>query len=227
MIRLSIAIAGRERRSRCFRSRRSALRSPAADRRRRSSLPRHTTIASAPAAARCALMRALRAPRRRIRRSRGARVDSRSVRPVSSATPARRKLGCRVAEREFGMGAQRTASTIASFSSGSTLQVAYTSRPPGLTSVAAAARIARLLRSPARGSLSAACRHFRSGLRRSVPKPLHGASTQHAVDLAGEPLDVRCRARSRSASAARSTVPSARSRGLRFGPAARGETSNA
>ena len=73
-------------------------------------------------------------------------------------------------------GRARNCATIASFSSGSTLHVAYTRRPPGFTSVAAAARIDACLAASS-ATADSGCRHLRSGLRRSVPKPVHGAST--------------------------------------------------
>ncbi len=70
----------------------------------------------------------------------------------------------------------RNCSTTSRFSWPSTLQVAYTSRPPGLSKSAAARRIARCF--AASSSIACGdCRHLRSGLRRSVPRPLHGAST--------------------------------------------------
>ena len=65
---------------------------------------------------------------------------------------------------------------MASFSSGSTLQVAYTKRPPGLSKRAALCSMAACLTCSSAKSLCF-CRHFKSGLRRKVPKPVQGAST--------------------------------------------------
>src|SRR5436309_2407236 len=62
------------------------------------------------------------------------------------------------------------------------LQVAYTSRPPGLTSRAAAARM-RCCFWASSATASGPCRHLRSGLRRRVPKPLQGASTSTRSSL--------------------------------------------
>src|SRR5207249_378334 len=70
----------------------------------------------------------------------------------------------------------------ASLSSGRMLQVAYTSRPPGFTSRAAAARM-RCCFWASSATASGPCRHLRSGLRRRVPKPLHGASTSTRSSL--------------------------------------------
>src|SRR4030065_485473 len=56
------------------------------------------------------------------------------------------------------------------------LQVAYTSRPPFFSRRLAEARIAACLRVNS-SILPGDWRNFRSGLRRSVPRPLHGAST--------------------------------------------------
>ena len=65
---------------------------------------------------------------------------------------------------------------MASFSWGRMLQVAYTSRPPGLSRRAALSRMAVCLATSS-CTLLADWRHLRSGLRRSVPRPEQGAST--------------------------------------------------
>src|SRR4029078_6458024 len=77
-----------------------------------------------------------------------------------------RKSGCEA----------RNPVTTSSFSSVSRLHVPYTRRPPGFTSDAAAARLAPCLAFNST-TLSAVCLNLRSGLRLSVPSPVHGAST--------------------------------------------------
>ncbi len=63
-----------------------------------------------------------------------------------------------------------------SFSSLRKLQVAYTRRPPPLTRRAAPSRMAACL--TCSSAMAPGCwRHLTSGLRRSVPRPEHGAST--------------------------------------------------
>ena len=71
---------------------------------------------------------------------------------------------------------------MASFSAGNRLQVAYTSRPPGLSRRAALSRMACCLALSSATS-SGDWRHFRSGLRRSVPRPEQGASTSTRSNL--------------------------------------------
>ncbi len=68
-----------------------------------------------------------------------------------------------------------TASTTRSFSSGSSEQVEYTSRPPTASRCNAPLRIARC-RAACRVSSSACSRCRISGFRASVPVPLHGTS---------------------------------------------------
>ncbi len=83
---------------------------------------------------------------------------------ISGPTAARRSPASRA-----------TASTTCSFSSASSEQVEYTSRPPGARRRAAPPRIARCRAAcRARSSTRRRCRI--SGLRASVPVPLHGTS---------------------------------------------------
>src|SRR5207247_706160 len=70
-----------------------------------------------------------------------------------------------------------------SFSSGSSEQVAETSRPPGLTSAAAASRI-RAWRAAFNGRSATLRRHFTSGLRRRTPRFEQGASTRTPSQVA-------------------------------------------
>src|SRR5487761_2503291 len=99
---------------------------------------------------------------------------SSAMRCCASAALASRSSNCACAARK--------ASTTSAFSSSSRLQVAYSSKPPGFTSLAAAARIASCFaRYPA--SAVSFWRHLRSGLRRSVPRPVQGASTSTRSSL--------------------------------------------